>query len=147
MTLTHSKPDSNDRVAMPYFPHIPVPLNEFDTHQALFNNIKAGEPASLPVSNSTHSFWLHPSKEVNPLAKEGSDGPLINDADLCIIGSGMTGISAAYHISKMSEKPMKVVILEARDFCKFSTYKIRLKILTVRQALELQARINPIIQL
>lgn len=112
---------------MPYFPHIPVPLNEFDTHQALFNNIKAGEPASLPVSNSTHSFWLHPSKEVNPLAKEGSDGPLINDADLCIIGSGITGISAAYHISKMSEKPMKVVILEARDFCKFSTYKIRLK--------------------
>lgn len=112
---------------MPYFPHIPVPLNEFDTHQALFNNIKAGEPASLPVSNSTHSFWLHPSKEVNPLAKEGSDGPLNNDADLCIIGSGITGISAAYHISKMSEKPMKVVILEARDFCKFSTYKIRLK--------------------
>lgn len=81
------------------------------------------------------------------MAKEGSDGPLINDADLCIIGSGITGISAAYHISKMSEKPMKLVILEARDFCKSSRYKIRLKILTARQALELQARINPIIQL
>lgn len=83
------------------------------------------QPAPLPVSNSTRSFWLHPSdtrssnetyEDVNPLAKEGSEGDLTKDADVCIIGSGISGVGVAYHLSKL---PMnrKVVILEARDFC------------------------------
>ena len=96
---------------------IPVPLNVYDTAHAALCSLKVDEPASLPVPNPTRSFWLHPSKDVNPLAKEGSSGSLANDADLCIIGSGITGISAAYHISKAAQKPMKIVILEARDFC------------------------------
>ena len=98
---------------------IPVPLNIYDTAQAAFRSLKVDGPASLPVPNSTRSFWLHPSKDVNPLAKEGSSGSLANDADLCIIGSGITGISAAYHISKTAKMPMKIVILEARDFCEW----------------------------
>jgi glycine/D-amino acid oxidase-like deaminating enzyme len=51
---------------------------------------------------------------------------LTEDADICIIGSGITGVSAAYHLAKQLEPKIagndvnlvrKVVILEARDFC------------------------------
>jgi glycine/D-amino acid oxidase-like deaminating enzyme len=61
------------------------------------------------------------------LAAEGSDGPFTGDADICIIGSGITGVSAAYHLALAAERgdlpradnsgPLRVVILEARDFC------------------------------
>ncbi|KAJ7210403.1 FAD dependent oxidoreductase [Mycena pura] len=83
-------------------------------------------PASLPVPNPSRSFWID-SPNANPLAEEGSNGPLTDDADVCIIGSGITGVSAAYHLSvaaqrgelpRVAERPWRVVILEARDFCR-----------------------------
>ena len=75
-------------------------------------------PAKLPVPTPTPSFWIN-SPHANPFAKEGSTGELTNDADVCIIGSGITGVSVAYHISNAIQKrgACKVVILEARDFC------------------------------
>ncbi|KAL4063858.1 FAD dependent oxidoreductase [Scleroderma citrinum] len=79
-------------------------------------------PASLPSTNPTLSLWLSP--DANPLAREGSEGPLTSDADICIIGSGLTGVGVAYHLSEAIESralvpgsPLRVVILEARDFC------------------------------
>ncbi|KAJ7066125.1 FAD dependent oxidoreductase [Mycena amicta] len=87
------------------------------------------QPTPLPVANPTHSFWID-SPGANPLASEGSDGPLTETADVCIIGSGITGVSAAYHLSvavargeipSVSDKPLRVVILEARDFCSGAT--------------------------
>ncbi len=115
---------SND-FNMPYRSDLPVPLNEYDHLWRLALDkgpSQTRKPAGLPVPNSTRSFWLHPSSEVNPLAKEGSQGSLSGDADICIIGSGITGISAAYHFAKAvansdSAKSLKVVVLEARDFC------------------------------
>ena len=79
--------------------------------------------ANLPSTNPTPSLWLCPG--ANPLAHEGSEGPLTVDADICIIGSGLTGVSVAYHLSEaienhalpISDPPLRVVILEARDFC------------------------------
>jgi len=78
--------------------------------------------STLPVSNSTKSFWIY---DANPLTREGSTGPLgfhDDDIDVCIIGSGITGISSAYHLGRFlnvqdptSER--KIVILEAREFC------------------------------
>ncbi|KAJ7923506.1 FAD dependent oxidoreductase [Mycena leptocephala] len=68
--------------------------------------------SSLPVPNPTRSFWID-TPGANPLAAEGSDGPFVDDADICIIGSGITGVSAAYHLATA---PLRVVILEARDF-------------------------------
>ena len=84
---------------------------------------------SLPVDNPTKSFWLD-TPGANPLADEGRTGPLTNEADVCIIGSGITGVSAAWHLSKMLEKvelasggsKMRVVILEAREFCKLFNF-------------------------
>jgi hypothetical protein len=79
---------------------------------------------SLPVHNATRSFWMAGAPGVNPLAREGSSGPLTTDADVCIIGSGITGVSVAYHLAELLKKndeirsdPFSVVILEARDFC------------------------------
>ena len=63
---------------VPDISEFPVPLNIYDTAQAAFRSLKVDGPASLPVPNSTRSFWLHPSKDVNPLAKEVSSGSLAN---------------------------------------------------------------------
>ncbi|KAJ4464376.1 FAD dependent oxidoreductase [Lentinula aciculospora] len=84
--------------------------------------------ASLPAANATESFWID-TPGANVLANEGSQGPLTEDADICIIGSGMTGISAAYHLAqavetinlKESHLQVKVVVLEAREFCSGAT--------------------------
>ena len=78
------------------------------------------------MGNPTKSFWLD-TPGANPLADEGSTGPLTREADICIIGSGITGVSAAWHLSKMLDKEdlasresrTTVVILEAREFCEF----------------------------
>ncbi|KAH9957017.1 FAD dependent oxidoreductase-domain-containing protein [Russula dissimulans] len=82
---------------------------------------------SFPVPNGTRSFWMAAAPGVNPLARAGSTGPLTVDADVCIIGSGIAGVSVAYHLSKLfgdnvtSQDPLSVVILEARDFCSGAT--------------------------
>ncbi|KAI0248770.1 FAD dependent oxidoreductase-domain-containing protein [Lactifluus subvellereus] len=92
--------------------------------QAIFSPLS--ESASFPVPNATRSFWTA-APGVNPLAREGSTGPLTADADVCIIGSGITGVSVAYHLSKLFgddaalPDQLSVVILEARDFCSGAT--------------------------
>ena len=75
---------------------------------------------SLPVDNPTKSFWLN-TPGVNPLAEVGSTGELTQEADVCIIGSGITGISTAWHLSNGSEKP-SIAIFEAREFCACFVY-------------------------
>ncbi|KAJ7066123.1 FAD dependent oxidoreductase [Mycena amicta] len=87
-------------------------------------------PASLPHVDPTHSFWTH-TPGANPLASEGSAGDLTEDADVCIIGSGITGVSAAYHLANVvaegtfplpaGKSQLRAVVLEARDFCSGAT--------------------------
>ncbi|KAF9544087.1 DAO-domain-containing protein [Agrocybe pediades] len=107
-------------------------LNHSHSFQVVFQH-DAGTPihlrqrASLPVDNPTKSFWLD-TAGANPLAEEGSKGPLTDKADVCIIGSGMTGSSAAWHLSNLFKEessilrdPLSVVVLEARRFCSGAT--------------------------
>lgn len=83
----------------------------------------------LPVESPTKSFWLD-TPGANPLAEQGSTGELTRDADVCVVGSGITGVSAAWHLSKLLgnstarndsgeevQRQRSVVILEARRFC------------------------------
>ena len=80
-------------------------------------------PVGLPVPNPTRSFWID-----TPVADSlETEGDLCTDVDICIIGSGITGVSAAYHLSNLfalesdntssNRSPTRAVILEARDFC------------------------------
>ena len=97
-------------------------------HQIIFrqDEFYNGHPSCLspiapPVQNATKSFWLG-KPEDNPLADEGSRGPLPEEADICIIGSGITGVSAAWHLSqtlKGHKDNTSVVVLEAREFCEW----------------------------
>ena len=111
---------------------LPFSLTPFsETHDALVG-LEGVKPSPIPNENPTKSFWLDSAPDSNPLAKEGSTGPLPNDADICVIGSGITGVSAAYHISRLLtdkerslQNPLKVVILEARDFCKRTSPDLR----------------------
>ncbi|KAK7456396.1 hypothetical protein VKT23_010644 [Stygiomarasmius scandens] len=85
--------------------------------------LQSHPPAGLPVSNPTKSFWIN-TPNANPLASEGSDGPLTREADVCVIGSGMTGISAVYHLARTLgdvDHKLDVVVLEAREFCSGAT--------------------------
>ena len=88
------------------------------------NTTVLGPRVSLPSSNSTNSFWLHLSPEDSPLANVGSTGSLTQDADICVIGSGITGVGVVWHLVKDFQESledsakMKVVLLEARQFCK-----------------------------
>ncbi|KAF9224266.1 FAD dependent oxidoreductase [Gyrodon lividus] len=99
---------------------------ECENHRVLSDS--PYKPAGLPSTNPTRSFWTHSSPDANPLAREGSEGPLTTDADICIVGSGITGAGVAYHLSGAAsshdvalESQLKVVILEARDFCAGAT--------------------------
>ncbi|KAG2141859.1 FAD dependent oxidoreductase [Suillus clintonianus] len=92
---------------------------------SLKDMVDAARPAGLPSANPTRSFWTHSSPDANPLASQGSEGLLTADADVCIIGSGITGVGVAYHLAQAAHEiahasardgPLKVVILEARDF-------------------------------
>lgn len=75
-------------------PNISVPLNQWATQQAVFNRPISHPPAGLPVPNPTRSFWIDSAPDSNPLATEGSEGPLTRDADICIIGAGSTGATS-----------------------------------------------------
>ncbi len=94
-----------------------------DQFQAIFSPPLESASESLPVSNATRSFWMDGAPGANPLARAGSTGSLTADAGICIIGSGITGVSVAYHLSKLlgnnatSQEALSVVVLEARDFC------------------------------
>ncbi len=94
-----------------------------DPFQAIFSPPPQPASESFPVSNATRSFWMDSAPDVNPLARAGSTGSLTAEADICVIGSGITGVSVAYHLSKLfgnnatSQEALSVVIFEARDFC------------------------------
>ncbi|CDO74745.1 hypothetical protein BN946_scf184411.g2 [Trametes cinnabarina] len=105
---------------------LPLFLNVLAEQQAALERPVDAPPAPLPVPNPTKSYWID-TAGANPLAKEGSDGQLTADADIAIIGSGISGVSTAFHIARLlaeegsTERPLEVVILEARDFCSGAT--------------------------
>lgn len=102
---------------------ISVPLLKHDAVHAALLQTNGGSRTTLPVHTPTRSFWLYGTPDANLLAQEGSTSDLPSDVDICIIGSGITGVSVAYHLAKQFDgyehpkKALKVVLMEARDFC------------------------------
>ncbi|KAK8176409.1 FAD dependent oxidoreductase-like protein [Phyllosticta citribraziliensis] len=73
-------------------------------------------PAGLPVPNSTSSFW-HSEPNQFLLGHRTTD-ELPAEADVVIVGSGITGTSAARFLAEDDRaKGRSVVLLEAREAC------------------------------
>ncbi|KAK3075793.1 hypothetical protein LTR53_000618 [Teratosphaeriaceae sp. CCFEE 6253] len=76
--------------------------------------------AGLPSEVSSHSFWH--SQPSPLLTAHRSTRNLPQTADVVVIGSGITGASAAHHLLTSSKNDthssgLKVVMLEAREAC------------------------------
>lgn len=72
--------------------------------------------AGLPTEKSTASFWH--SEPSQFLLGHRTTPELPTEADVVIVGSGITGASAARFLSEDERaKGLKVVMLEAREAC------------------------------
>lgn len=97
-------------------PGIPVP-----ERQKALNRVHA-DPG-VPKDATTSSFWL---QEPHPQFTDKSSAPLPAEADIVIIGSGVTGASIARtllqsHTTSSSPSQLKILMLEARDICSGAT--------------------------
>jgi hypothetical protein len=73
----------------------------------------------LPRDNPTVSSWQVPP---DALQKYTSSKTLPRDIlDVAIIGSGVSGTSVAWHLLHNTSKPLRTIILEARDVCSGAT--------------------------
>jgi hypothetical protein len=77
------------------------------------------EPASLPSTNPSASFWLSDPDPV--LNGHRSPEGLPEYIDTVIVGSGITGATAAWELSKTTE----VLVLEAREVSSGATGRVR----------------------
>jgi lysine/ornithine N-monooxygenase len=81
------------------------------------------ERASLPTPNSTKSFWHSEPSKV--LLGHRTTPSLPLKADIVIIGSGISGASAALHLrEELNSKDLNVVMLEAREACWGATGRV-----------------------
>ncbi|ODV84146.1 hypothetical protein CANARDRAFT_8824 [[Candida] arabinofermentans NRRL YB-2248] len=71
----------------------------------------------FPVPNSTTSFW---HSEEDEFRNFRSSEDLPTEVDVVIVGSGLSGASLAYYLSK-SDSPPKTLMLEARYICSGAT--------------------------
>ena len=79
--------------------------------------------ASLPSKDSTASFWHSEPSEV--LLGHRTTAALPAEADVVIVGSGITGASVARYLSEDARaKHMSVVMLEAREACWGATGRV-----------------------
>ncbi|PWN54203.1 FAD dependent oxidoreductase [Violaceomyces palustris] len=81
-------------------------------------------PSPLPSESPTSSYWtstFEPPPSLGIVRPLHQIGEIPNKADVVIIGSGVTGVSAAYHLSRRFPSGSSVAILEARDFCSGAT--------------------------
>jgi hypothetical protein len=77
------------------------------------------KPATLPVPNATSSFWLSDLDAV--LKGHRSTEELPEYVDTIVVGSGITGATAAWELSKTTE----VLVLEAREVSSGATGRVR----------------------
>lgn len=81
--------------------------------------------SSLPTPTSTNSFWHTEPNEF--LLGHRTTPELPQEADIVIIGSGITGANAArYLVEDGRAASLKIVMLEAREACWGATGRVSL---------------------
>lgn len=80
-----------------------------------------GGQSGLPVDNPTESYWH--KKPSEKLLGHRTTADLPSAADVVIVGSGITGASAA-HTLKEHQPDLDVVMLEAREACWGATGRV-----------------------
>lgn len=65
---------------------------------AKHENIQSGNNNGFPEPNHTLSYWR---SELHPIDSYCSSEELPRSCDIAIIGAGMTGVSTAYHLSRL----------------------------------------------
>lgn len=87
-----------------------------------YNNVfaRVNSMPPLPETNPTAPYWLDnaPHPELNDVDDSSS---LSLEADVVIIGSGITAVAAAKAILELSRTPSSVLVLDARDICSGAT--------------------------
>lgn len=79
--------------------------------------------ASLPTAESTTSFWHSEPSEFLLDHRTTSDLP--TEAEIVIVGSGITGSSAARYLAEDPRaKGMSIVMLDAREACWCATGRV-----------------------
>jgi len=82
-----------------------------------------GSMAGLPTPESSASFWH--SEPSDFLLGHRTSNNLPREADVVIVGSGITGVSAArFLIEDGRSKGLSVVMLEAREACWGATGRV-----------------------
>ena len=71
----------------------------------------------FPVANPTLSYWRSELHEIDSFRSE----QFPSECDVLIVGSGISGVSTAYHILNDNPLPPSVVLLEARKICSGAT--------------------------
>ncbi len=80
--------------------------------------------AKLPSKDSTASFWHREPSKI--LLGHRTTKELPTHADIVIVGSGITGASAARFLAEDPRaKDLHVVMLEAREACWGATGRVR----------------------
>jgi cation diffusion facilitator CzcD-associated flavoprotein CzcO len=83
------------------------------------------ERASIPTPDSTNSFWHSEPNEF--LLGHRTTEQLPEEADIVIVGSGITGTSAARYLSEDARaKGKRIVVLDAREACWCATGRVSL---------------------
>lgn len=91
------------------------------TKMMLYTQDSLPAAETFPWPTSTTPFWR---TQIHPLDSHRSTPDLPATSDIVIIGSGMSGVSTAYHIIQASKKhsnETSITILEARQLCSGAT--------------------------
>lgn len=81
---------------------------------------RAKIPVLRPVAEPTAAYWQEPPDELADWQSEIEVGEMVEEADVVVVGSGITGAATAFRLLA-EKKELRVVMLEARGLCSGAT--------------------------